>query len=105
MTPRQQKVLDTLILFREQHGISPTVRELMGLLGIKSPNGMMSHLLRLRVLGEVDWIDGASRSLIPLNEAKSVTVPLSKETHARLSAMAKKRKTTLRTICEELLAK
>lgn len=65
-TPRQQAVLDFLIAYRQQHGISPSIRELQHAFNLASPSAIQHHLRQLQALGLVDWQPGRSRSLVPL---------------------------------------
>lgn len=71
LTPEQpssaaQRVLDQLIAYRAQHGVSPSIRDLQAACGLRSPSAIQFHLRQLRAMGLVRWQDGRSRSLIPL---------------------------------------
>lgn len=61
MTERQQAVLDALRSFREQHGYSPTVRELAAVLE-RDPAGVQRIINALRREGRVE---GRARTLKP----------------------------------------
>ena len=40
LTPRQRDVFDYIIVYREQNGIAPTIREICRYLGLSSPGGI-----------------------------------------------------------------
>jgi SOS-response transcriptional repressor LexA len=44
LTPKQQRVLDTLQHYIEMHGESPTLEELQWLLGVKSKHSVVQFL-------------------------------------------------------------
>jgi repressor LexA len=47
LTPRQQEVYDLIKSHIEEKGWPPTIREIGGSIGIRSPNGVMCHLKAL----------------------------------------------------------
>jgi len=55
ITARQREVYDTIVRFHRQKGFMPTFRDLMALLGIKSPNGLMWHMEALLKKGWIEW--------------------------------------------------
>lgn len=64
-SPKAQQVLDLVIAFRKKHGISPSIRELMSALQLRSPSGVQHRLRSLRSLGLITWHEGCARSLRP----------------------------------------
>ncbi len=76
ITPRQQEVLDTIESLTKEHDVPPTFRELMEPLGIRSPNGMMSHLHPLRKKGLVTWTPNVARTLRLVQQPESRGMPL-----------------------------
>ena len=60
-TARQRQFLQAIYRHILAHGESPTFRDLMGALGIRSPNGVYTQLYSLRAKGYLTWND--SRSL------------------------------------------
>lgn len=51
LTDRQAEVLRAIYAHMGRHGIVPTVRQLAAVLGISSPNGVISHLKALEAKG------------------------------------------------------
>lgn len=44
LTDRQRRVFDFMACFEEQHGMAPTIREIMEAMGLRSTNGVQDHL-------------------------------------------------------------
>lgn len=63
LTARQQFVLDTIRRFLDENRYPPTIRELMHLLSIRSPNGMMCHLTALELKGYITRKPNAARGI------------------------------------------
>lgn len=63
LTERQREILVWLFRYIDEHGYSPTVRELCQAFSFDSPNGAVSHLRPLRRKGWVTWQDGHARTL------------------------------------------
>lgn len=59
LTVRQKQVLWFIKEFLVQHGTAPTIRQIGTAVGIKSPNGVMSHLKALVKKGAIRTV-GAS---------------------------------------------
>lgn len=66
LTPRQQEVLILIIDGTVKHGYPPTIRELMDNMGIKSNNGIRTHLLALEKKGWIK-VNGSSRGIAPVH--------------------------------------
>jgi SOS-response transcriptional repressor LexA len=62
---KQRQLLPYLIRYRQQHGISPSIRELQAHFGLRSPSAIQHHLNRLRALALITWRSGCVRSLLP----------------------------------------
>lgn len=75
LTERQADVLLAIMQYRDQHGYSPSYRELAKLLDIESLNGVVYHIEALTRKGALDT-DGTARSLVPRVEVVRVTRPL-----------------------------
>ena len=56
LTPRQEEVLQAIYDHLLEHGGYPSYRELMVVLGIKSPNGLVLLLLPLQRKGYVEGL-------------------------------------------------
>jgi repressor LexA len=63
LTGRQAEVLAWILDYREQEGISPTVREIAAGLGIASPNGVHCHLKPLESKGAIRRTKRSPRSI------------------------------------------
>lgn len=64
-SPKAQQLLDLVIAYRQEHGFSPSIRELMKALRLRSPSGVQHRLRSLRALGLITWHEGCARSLCP----------------------------------------
>lgn len=63
LTRRQHEVLMFIREFRSNHGMGPTLREMMESKGCSSPNAIMCHLRVLRSRGLISWNPGKARSV------------------------------------------
>ena len=68
LTDKQEIVLDIVKGYIQEHGYSPTVRELCEILGLKSPATVHFHLKRLKKKGYIDYIYNRNRTIKVLNE-------------------------------------
>jgi repressor LexA len=68
LTDRQREILAWLSRYIDDHGYSPTVRELCLAFGFGSTQGAKCHLDPLRRKGWVTWNDGQARTLRVLEE-------------------------------------
>ena len=57
--------------YRDEHYCTPTIREIGTHFGIKSPNGVMCHLLALRKKGHIVWQPGKFRTIRILEQASA----------------------------------
>lgn len=55
LTDRQAEIVGVIRGYWHDHGRPPAVRELCGLLGIGSPNGLTCHLRALARKGAIEW--------------------------------------------------
>jgi repressor LexA len=58
LSPRQRAMLDFIAAHVDQHGVSPTYRDIGAALGIKSTNGVSDHLKALERKGYIERIGG-----------------------------------------------
>lgn len=63
LTQRQQEVLDILCAYHHKHGFPPTVYEIAGLLGCRSPNAAATHLKALAKKGAITVSRSVSRGI------------------------------------------
>ncbi len=63
LTPAQKELYDWLVQYINQNHYSPSIREMMRAMNLRSPAPIQSRLERLRNKGYVTWIDGKARTL------------------------------------------
>lgn len=68
LTPRQQEILDFIRQFRRQQGCSPSIPEMQRAFGMKSPNGIASHLAALLTKGAIRRAARGSRQIELVDE-------------------------------------
>jgi repressor LexA len=71
LTEKQKAVLEFLAEHARQHGYPPSVRELCGALGLKSPNSAHAHLKALRDKGYIRMASGINRGITLLKRPES----------------------------------
>ncbi len=71
LTEPQQELFDWLNEYIRQNQHSPSIREMMKAMGLKSPAPVQSRLEHLKSKGYIDWIEGQARTiriLRPVNQ-------------------------------------
>ncbi|PZD71948.1 Transcription regulator LexA [Acaryochloris thomasi RCC1774] len=63
LTTVQRELFDWLVEYISQHQHSPSIRQMMEAMRLKSPAPVQSRLDHLRKKGYVDWEDGQARTL------------------------------------------
>lgn len=63
MTDRQRDILNMINEYINKEVISPTVREICDIAGLKSSATVHSHIKRLQEQGYIDMIKGSPRSM------------------------------------------
>jgi repressor LexA len=63
LTHRQKGILDFIVDFRRQHGCSPSIPEIQKAFSIRSPNGVVGHLLALESKGFIKRAKRGSRQI------------------------------------------
>lgn len=63
LTPKQWKVLEAIIEYKEEHQVAPTVRELCRIVGLTSTSTMHGYLERLRAAGVIEWDPAKPRTI------------------------------------------
>jgi repressor LexA len=63
LTEVQQQLYDWLIDYIKQNQYSPSIRQMMRAMGLKSPAPVQSRLEHLRTKGYIDWTDGKARTI------------------------------------------
>jgi repressor LexA len=62
-TPRQAEALELIKKFQAEHGYAPTTRDMMALMGMKSPNAVMGHFKALEKRGLIVRDKNVSRGI------------------------------------------
>ncbi len=70
LTPAQKELYDWLVQYINQNHYSPSIREMMRAMGLRSPAPIQGRLERLRDKGYVTWIEGVARTIKPLQQKK-----------------------------------
>lgn len=74
LTARQLSLMDFIRQYRFDHGYSPSIREMMVRMGIRSPNGLHCHLRALKKKGYINYSPNLSRSVTFAGE-RTISVP------------------------------
>lgn len=56
-------VLDCIIQFIQEHGYSPSIREICEMTGIKSTSSVHYRLQKLKLLGAIDMVENENRTI------------------------------------------
>ena len=68
LTPAQQELYDWLVEYIEEHRHSPSIRQMMKAMGLRSPAPVQSRLRHLQQKGWITWQEGQARTLQLLGE-------------------------------------
>lgn len=63
LTEAQQQLFDWLVAYIQHHQHSPSIRQMMKAMGLKSPAPVQSRLEHLRAKGYIDWSTGRARTI------------------------------------------
>lgn len=75
LTAPQQELYDWLVSYIREYQHSPSIRQMMKAMNLKSPAPVQSRLEHLRTKGYIDWNEGKART-IRLTQASSPGVPI-----------------------------
>lgn len=67
LTAAQQQLFDWLVAYIQNHQHSPSIRQMMKAMRLKSPAPVQSRLEHLRSKGYIDWSTGQARTIRILN--------------------------------------
>jgi len=76
LTPAQQELYDWLSDYIGQKRHSPSIRQMMEAMGLRSPAPIQSRLRHLQLKGWITWEEGQARTLQLLGEAESAGIPV-----------------------------
>lgn len=68
LTPRQRAVLEFIVRYQDEHGMAPSIREIMARFGLGSTNAADVHLRALVRKGYLRRRDRAARSLVVVQQ-------------------------------------
>lgn len=63
LTPAQQQLYDWLVEYISTNKHSPSIREMMKAMNLRSPAPIQSRLEKMRGKGYIDWTEGQARTL------------------------------------------
>lgn len=63
MTPRQRDCLEAIKKFIDEHGYSPSMREIASDIGVKSQSAVLRIMRQLREMGCINYEDKKNRSV------------------------------------------
>ncbi|HEY9750723.1 MAG TPA: transcriptional repressor LexA [Allocoleopsis sp.] len=75
LTEAQQQLFDWLVEYIRQHHHSPSIRQMMQAMELKSPAPIQSRLDHLRAKGYISWTEGKART-IRILQADAQGVPI-----------------------------
>lgn len=76
LTPAQQELYDWLSVYIGHKRHSPSIRQMMEAMGLRSPAPIQSRLRHLQQKGWITWEEGQARTLQLLGEAESAGIPV-----------------------------
>lgn len=74
LTDAQQELYDWLVAYIRDNQHSPSIRQMMRAMNLKSPAPIQSRLDHLRKKGYIDWKEGQARTIRILNENQGVPI-------------------------------
>ena len=69
ITEKQRKILDAIISYETKYRVSPSIREICTICGLKSPSTVHAHLLTLESKGYLVRYNKQARSFIVMRGA------------------------------------
>ena len=76
LTSAQQELYDWLDGYIGRHRHSPSIRQMMEAMGLRSPAPIQSRLRHLQQKGWITWQEGQARTMQLLGGARSVGIPV-----------------------------
>ena len=74
LTQAQQELYDWLVVYIRENRHSPSIRQMMREMKLKSPAPVQSRLDHLRKKGYIDWNEGQARTIRILQETQGVPI-------------------------------
>lgn len=76
LTAAQQELYDWLADYIQQHQHSPSIRQMMQAMNLKSPAPVQSRLEHLRTKGYIEWTEGKARTIRVLQPSLKQGIPV-----------------------------
>ena len=76
LTAAQQELYDWLVEYIRQHQHSPSIRQMMQAMQLKSPAPIQSRLEHLRIKGYIEWTEGKARTIRLLQPPSKQGIPV-----------------------------
>ena len=76
LTTAQQELYDWLASYIGEHRHSPSIRQMMAAMGLRSPAPIQSRLRHLQQKGWITWQEGQARTLQLLGEIPGLGIPV-----------------------------
>ncbi|HEY9764700.1 MAG TPA: transcriptional repressor LexA [Trichocoleus sp.] len=74
LTSAQQELYDWLVEYIREHQHSPSIRQMMRAMGLKSPAPIQSRLEHLKNKGYIEWSEGKARTIRIRDKARGVPI-------------------------------
>ena len=74
LTTAQQELYDWLVTYIRENRHSPSIRQMMRAMNLKSPAPVQSRLEHLRNKNYIDWTEGKARTIRILQDAQGVPI-------------------------------
>ena len=74
LTEAQQELYDWLVDYIRENQHSPSIRQMMRAMGLKSPAPIQSRLDHLRKKGYIDWTEGQARTIRILQASQGLPI-------------------------------
>lgn len=74
LTEAQQELYDWLVVYIRENQHSPSIRQMMRAMNLKSPAPIQSRLDHLRKKGYIDWEEGRARTIRILQDVQGIPI-------------------------------
>lgn len=74
LTEAQQELYDWLVVYIRENQHSPSIRQMMRAMNLKSPAPIQSRLEHLRKKGYIDWEEGRARTIRILQDIQGIPI-------------------------------
>jgi repressor LexA len=74
LTPAQQELYDWLVDYIRTHQHSPSIRQMMRAMNLKSPAPIQSRLEHLKNKGYIEWTEGKARTIRVRDDVRGVPI-------------------------------